>query len=142
MKPKDSDVKLTFGATATISVFDLQATILSLLSVGTLMKEENLADGYNHLTVQRTDDGDICGEIHTGESWEQARSHFCGNNNYNMPIALVVLGGNSHLDFHGSLATIPLTFTLSCFNREARGRKEFLRPFAYLPNLSYGGCWL
>ena len=66
MKPKDIDVKLTSGATATVSMFDLQAMILSLLSDDTLTKEENLADGYNHLTGYRTDDGDIRGEIHIG----------------------------------------------------------------------------
>ena len=37
------------------------------------------------------------------------------------------------------MATISLIFTISCFNRDARGRKDFWRPFAYLPNLSYGG---
>ena len=48
--------------------------ILSLLSDDTLTEEENLADGYNHLTGHRTDDGDICGEIHNGESREQGRN--------------------------------------------------------------------
>ena len=103
------------------------------------MKQENLAEGYDHLTGHRTGDSDICGEIHTGASWDQARSYFCGNNKDKMPTALIVFGDKSHLDLHGSLATIPMTFTLSCFNRDARGRKEFWRPFAYLPNLSYGG---
>ena len=130
MKPKDIDVKLTSGATSTVSVFDLQAMSLSLLSDDTLMKEENLADEYNYLTGHRTEDGDIYGEIHIRESWEKARNYFCGNNNDNMPIALIVFGDKSHLDLHGSLAIIPLTFTLSCFNRDARGRKEFWRPFA------------
>jgi hypothetical protein len=56
----------------------------------------------------------------------------------NMPIALVVFGDKSHLDLHGSLSTLPIIFTLSCFNHVSRNKEEFCCPLAFLPNLSYG----
>ncbi len=57
----------------------------------------------------------------------------------NMPIALVIFGDKSHLDLHhGSLLTLPIIFTLSCFNQKSRIKEEFWWPLAFLPNLSYG----
>jgi hypothetical protein len=56
----------------------------------------------------------------------------------NMPMRLVLFGDKSHLDMHGSLSTLPIIFTLSFFNQEARNKDEFWRPLAFLPNLSYG----
>jgi hypothetical protein len=67
-----------------------------------------------------------------------ARNHFCGENPNNMPLALVIFGDNSHLDLHGSLSTLPLTSTLSCFNQRSRNKSEFWRPLSFIPNLSYG----
>ncbi len=55
-----------------------------------------------------------------------------------MPIALVIFADKSHLDLHGSLSTLPIIFTLSCFNQESRIKDEFWHPLAFLPNLSYG----
>ncbi len=38
----------------------------------------------------------------------------------------------------GSLSTLPLTFTLSCFNEQSRNKFEFWRPLSFIPNLAYG----
>ena len=138
LKPKDIDVELSNKTKATVSVFDLEAMILSIINDETLMRPENMADGYDYLTGRSTNTSDVCGEVHTGDSWERARHYYCGEEEKNMPIALIVFGDKSHLDLHGSLSTIPVTFTLSCFNRDARGKTQFWRPFAYIPNLSYG----
>jgi hypothetical protein len=81
---------------------------------------------------------DCYGEIHTGDAWEPACQLFCGDDVWNMPIALVLFGDKSHLDLHSSLSTLPIIFTLSCFNEESRNKAEFWRPLAFLPNLSYG----
>jgi hypothetical protein len=68
-----------------------------------------------------------------------ARQLFCGNDNLiNMPIALVIFADKLHLDLHGSLSTLPIIFTLSCFNQESRNKDKFWQPLAFLPNLSYG----
>jgi hypothetical protein len=78
------------------------------------------------------------GEIHTGDAWKPARKHFCGDAPSNMPLALVVFENKSHLDLHRTLSTLPLTFTLSCFNKKSRNRSEFWRLLSFIPNLSYG----
>ena len=86
-----------------MSVFDLEAMILSLVNDETLMRADNMAEGYDYLTGHSTNTNNICGEIHTGDSWEIAHRYFCGNEPKNMPIALVVFGDKSHLDLHGAL---------------------------------------
>jgi hypothetical protein len=63
---------------------------------------------------------------------------FCGDDPRNMPLALVIFGDKAHLDLHGTLSILPLTFTLSCFNEHSRTKSEFWRPLSFIPNLSYG----
>ena len=137
LKPKDVDVDLKTGQMATVSVFDAEAMILSILTDEDLMKEENLPPGYDVYTGRPTQPVTHYGEIHTGEAWEPARQHYCGENPENMPIALVIFGDKSHFDLNGALATTPISFTLSCFNEKARNSAEFWRPLGYIPNLSY-----
>jgi hypothetical protein len=118
LKPQDVDVNLTFGGQATMSVFDLETMIMSLLTDPTLMQPKNIAHGYYLFTgkCEGNNADDCYGEIHTGDAWEPARQQFCGDDNpINMPLALVIFGDKSHLDLHGSLSTIPILFTLSCF---------------------------
>ena len=55
----------------------------------------------------------------------------------NMPIALITFGDKSHFDLHDALATTPISFTLSCFNEQARNRGEFWKPIGYIPNLEF-----
>ena len=138
MKPKDIDVDLSNGDQATVSVYDIEAMILSLLHDPELMKEENLVQDYDIFTGKPTKEVTHYGEIHTGDAWEPAREYYCGNQLGNMPIALIIFGDKSHFDKHGSLATTPLSFTLSCFNQNARNSADFWRPIAYIPNLKYG----
>ena len=138
LKPIDHIINLSGGAQATISVFNLKAMILSLLLDDNLMTPENLAQGYDIFTGTSSQPDDVYGEIHTGDAWEPARRRFCGDDPRNMPVALVVFGDKSHFDLHGTLSTLPLTFTLSCFNLKSRNSSEFWRPLAFIPNLSYG----
>jgi hypothetical protein len=140
LRPKDVVVDLTFGGQATVTIFDLETMIMSLLTDPTLMQPKNIAPGYDIFTGRRfgRQDGRY-GEIHTADTWEPACKHFCGNNHpMNMPITLVIFGDKSHLDLHGSLSTLPIIFTLTCFNQESRNKEEFWHPLAFLPNLSYG----
>ncbi len=61
-----------------------------------------------------------------GQVWVAlVRNHICGENPINMPLALAIFGDNSQLDLHGSLSTLPLAFTLSCFNKRSRNKSEF-----------------
>jgi len=138
LKPNGVDVTLSNGEVVTVSVFGMEAMISSLMHDENLMKDENLAPGYDLFTGMSTDANDKYGEIHTGDAWEPARQHFCGDHPQNMPMALVLFGDKSHFDLHGSLSSTPISFTLSCFNESARNRVQFWRPMSYLPNLSHG----
>jgi hypothetical protein len=125
MKPKDIVVNLAFGGQATVSIFDLEVMIFSLLNDSSLMQPKNLAQGYDVFTGKSIGRQDCYGEIHTGDAWEPACQLFCGDDIWNVPIALVLFGDKSHLDLHGSLSTLPIIFTLSCFNKESRNKAEF-----------------
>ena len=141
MTPVNENVKLTDNTVATVPVFDAKTMILSLLHDPSLMKEENLAEGYDIYTGAEMD-GYECnrkyGEIHTGSAWRPAVRRFCGWHGDYMPIALVLFGDKSHTDLHGLLSVEPVTFTLSLFNVSARNRPQFWRPLGYIPNLSAG----
>ena len=55
-----------------------------------------------------------------------------------MPIALIIVSGESHLYLKGSLKTLPIiVHKLSCFNQKARNQVEFWHPMACIPNLGY-----
>jgi hypothetical protein len=45
------------------------------------MQPKNIAKGYDLFTgkCEGTNTEDCYGEIHTGEAWEPARQHFCGD---------------------------------------------------------------
>jgi hypothetical protein len=74
LKPQDVDVNLTFGGQATISIFDLETMIMSLLTDPTLMQPKNIAHGYDLFTgkCEGNNSDDRYGEIHTGDAWEPA----------------------------------------------------------------------
>ncbi len=112
---------------------------MSLLTDPTLMQPKNIAQGYDLFTgkCERNNTDDSYGEIQTGDAWEPARQHFCGNDNpINMPIVLVIFGDKSHLDLHGSLSTLPIIFTLSCFNQESRNKDKFCIPLHFFQILA------
>ena len=141
LKPKHIDVQLTDGTLATISLFDLEFMILSLLNDDELMHESNIADGYDLFTGRPDNDNpcnDYYSEVHTGDAWIPALKRFCGANGDYMPLALIVFGDKTHTDLHGALSVTPIIFTLTCFNAEARNKPQFWRPLAYIPNLSFG----
>lgn len=140
MRPEYGNVQLHDGTVATVPVFDVQEMILSLLHDPSIMKHENLADGYDIFSGKEIE-GEQCnarfGEIHTGEAWKRARNNYCKERG-DMPIALIIFADKSHTDLHGALSATPVIFTLSLFNRHARNNSDFWRPIAYIPNLSYG----
>ena len=132
------NVELTGGKIATVSVFNVKATILSLLQDKSLMSEENLAQGYDLFSGKPTKNSTHYREVHTGDVWEPACQRYCGYVKENMSLALIFFADKSHFDQHGALSKTPFIFTLSCFNKEARARADFWRPTAYLTNLNYG----
>ena len=141
MKPKHINVQLEDGSSATVSLFDLEFMIRSLLTDEILMEDANIAEGYDVHTGMDIPDCTVnssYGEIHTGDAWDPARLRFCGPDGKLMPISLVIFGDKSHTDLHGSLSVTPIIFTLSLFNHKARNKPEFWRPLAYIPNLSHG----
>ena len=138
LKPKDVPVELGNGTEVTVSIFDLEAMILSLLTDPSLMRKENIAKGYDLHTGKPTEPVTHYGEVHTGDAWEPARKYFCGEHDHHMPVGLILFIDKTQVDLHGTLGTTPVCFTLTCFNEKARNRPEFWRPLCYIPNLSYG----
>jgi hypothetical protein len=55
-----------------------------------------------------------------------------------MPVGLIVFGDKSHTNLHRTLASAPIIFTLTLFNRTSHNNTIFWRPIGYIPNLSYG----
>ncbi len=111
---------LTFRGKTTVSIFDLEMIIMSLLSDSKLMQPKNIAPGYDIFTGKSVGCEDQYGEIHTGDAWEPAHQRFYDDHPMNMPIALEIFGDKSHLNLHDSVSTLPIIFTLSCFNQESR----------------------
>ncbi len=139
LKHKDMVVSLATGGRASVAVFKLEAMIISLLLDESIIHPDYIAQGYNLLTGKPNGLNDKYGEIHLGDAWEPARQFFCGDYtpNHNMPLAIVIFGDEFHLDLKGSLKTMPIKFTLSCFNQKARNCKEFSHPMTYIPNWRY-----
>ncbi len=138
MKPTYGKVTLHDNSLATVPIFDCKAMILSLLHDSIIMQEPNVADGYDIFTGQVHDNFEPntrYGEIHTGDSWIQARDFYCGCDGQYMTVGLVIFGDKSHTDLHGSLALTPVIFTLTFFNRKARNNPRFWRLLGYTPNL-------
>jgi hypothetical protein len=122
LKPKHVDVQLSDGTLATISLFDLEFMILSLLNDDNLMHQSNIAEGYDLFTGRSENDhpnNDKYSEVHTGDAWKPALERFCGTNGEYMPLALIVFGDKTHTDLHGALSVTPIIFTLTCFNKDA-----------------------
>ncbi len=110
-------MNLKGGGQANVALFNLEAIILSLVLDENLVHLDNIVEGYNIFTGNGSESDFFYGKIHTGDAWEPARKHFYGYDPSNMQLALVVFGDTSHLDLHGTLSTLPLTFTLTCFNK-------------------------
>jgi hypothetical protein len=143
LRPRPVSVMLTDDTTVTVPVFDAKSMILDLVTNPDTMNENNFAPGYNIFTgdVDESPENQCYGEVHTGDQWLKAKNTYCSNRDkmdHEMPIALIIFGDKSHTDLHGSLSVTPIIFTLTLFNRAARNNKDFWRPLAYIPNLSYG----
>ena len=82
MRPTEVNVELTDGTSTTITVFDLEAQIKSLLEDKGLMKPKNMTAGYNVLSGKSTEDVDLYGKVHMGNAWEPTQLHYCGNNSH------------------------------------------------------------
>ena len=59
MKPTDIDVELTNKTLATVSVFNLESMILSIINDETLMRSENMAEGYDYLSWRGTNTNNV-----------------------------------------------------------------------------------
>ena len=85
--------------------------IISILSDESLMKEENLAPGYNIFTGEVDNNhphNQNCGEVHTGDAWNEARDKYCGNEGKYIPISLIVFGDKTHTYLHCALRWVEI----------------------------------
>lgn len=139
LKPKLIDVPVSSMSqdTITVPVFDVEAVIQKMLCNPSLMREEHFASNYDIFTGKPSEPVHKFDEIHTGEAWERARSHYCGDDTKAFPCGLVLFYDKSHCDRHGALALSPILFTCTFFNKAARAKDEFWDVLGYIPNLDY-----
>ena len=81
LKPKHENVTLLDSSKATLSLFDIEYMILSLLTDESLIQDKNITEGYNLFTGSADDNNphnNQYGEIYTGDAWKPALYHFCG----------------------------------------------------------------
>jgi hypothetical protein len=76
LKHKDVVVPGAKDGSNSVTVFSLEAMILSLLLDDSIMHPDNIAEGYDLLTGKSTGPNDHYGEIHTGDAWEPAVHHY------------------------------------------------------------------
>jgi hypothetical protein len=141
LKPDNAVVNLSSRTLATVSVFNLEAMIMSMLTDDEIMNPNNITQGYNLFSGKSEEGqglGDVYGEIHTGNIWDETVYHFCGDHPQNMPLGLVIFGDKSHLDLKGALSKLPIIFTFTCFNQNSKNSVQLWRPLSYIPNLSHG----
>ena len=138
LKPQLHHVKLHDGSTATVPVFDVKATLLKMINNPEVMKEENMASNYDVFTGKPRGPSTKLDEIHTGNAWEPARQHYCGDDPDALPMGLVLFYDKTHTDLHGSLATAPLIAVPTFFNQSCRSNSAFHSVLGYIPNLSHG----
>ena len=96
---------------ATVSLFDIEFMILWLLIDDSLMKDENLARGYDIFIGDVDHDhpnNHNYGEIYTCDAQEGARSRFCGSNGQHIPLALIVFGIRHILIYTERYPSLPL----------------------------------
>ncbi len=144
LQPKHHNVILHDDAEVTVPIFDAKSMILNLLTNPFSMDKANIAEGYDVFTCY-VDGTHMAnkqyGEIHSGDDWLPVGDRFCTRNDdthNDMPIGLIIFGDKSHTNLHGSLALMPIIFTLTFFNRISQNNTHFWRPLAYIPNLGYG----
>ena len=80
LRPKHVNVSLSDGSTATVSVFDIKHMLISILSDNSLMRDENLSEGYDVFTGKTEKENPInkkYGKVHTGCAWKPARVFYC-----------------------------------------------------------------
>jgi hypothetical protein len=82
LAPMNRDVTLHDGKQVTVPVFDAKSMIMDLLTNQNLMKECNIAEGYDLYTGNidiNTPLNNKYGEIHTGDDWlpVTVRDRFC-----------------------------------------------------------------
>ena len=132
-------VKTMTEAYANVPVFNMKVVLERMLCDPNLMKEENIAEGYDLFTGKPKHDASTVyyDEVHSGRRWEEARKRFCGENEKAFPCGLIIFYDKSVADRNGALATSPLMFTCSFFSKKCRGNHEFYDLMGYIPNLDY-----
>jgi hypothetical protein len=132
-------VKTMTEAYASVPVFNMKVVLEKMLCDPTLMRDENIAEGYDLFTGKPKHDASTVyyDEVHSGRRWEEARKRFCGENDKAFPLGLIIFYDKSVADRNGALATSPLMFTCSFFSKKCRGNHKFYDLIGYIPNLDY-----
>ena len=138
LKPTLHYVPLSDGTVATVPIFDVKALLLAFLNDPLRMRKDNFASNYDIFTGKPTVPCTNLDEIHTGYQFEKARAHYCGNDPYVFPLALIAFYDKTHTDLFGSLACAPFIVIPSFLNIDCRNDVSNFMVLGYIPNLGLG----
>lgn len=150
-KPKKSIVNLPkAGIGLSVTFFDAEQAILSLLMDKELMKKENLnflpgagsSIFASPALFNPTVEGDHLKEDHVFDDfYSGSLVHVVHHTRVKLPghetyIPLIFFIDKTHIDRHGRLCQEPICFTLGIFNRKTRAKPRAWRVLGYIPNQS------
>lgn len=120
--------------TVSVVVFDLEASLQSLLSDPVLMQPENLTIDLHDPHKFPEVDEDLFDDITSGYMYELGYNEYCDNDARAVGAFLILFSDSTAIDMHGNLTSEPVTFTLSLFKASVRKRPEAWRVLGYIRN--------
>lgn len=160
-KPTIKDVESPVdGRRISVPVFSFVDEFMSILNNKSLMKDENLVQGYDISTGRPKNGNDVwkkntikegslnwiptpndpdqeISHLCHGTKFQQARDRYC-TKPYHMPMPLVFFYDESHPDHHGGMTNAPMLFTLGYFRNNVKARIDGWRTKAVVPHLGLG----
>ena len=148
------------GRRISVPVFSFVDEFMSILNNKSLMKDENLVQGYDISTGRPKNGNDVwkkntikegslnwiptpndpdkeISHLCHGTKFQQARDRYC-TKPYHMPMPLVFFYDESHPDNHGGMTNAPMLFTLGYFLNYVKARIDGWRTKAVVPHLGLG----
>jgi hypothetical protein len=80
LRPTIHYVTLSDNTHASVPTYDVKAQFIAFLNDPLHMKPEHFASNYDIFSGKPTSPVTDLDEIHTGSAWEEARSHYIGEN--------------------------------------------------------------
>lgn len=122
------------GKIVSVVVFDMKASLESLLSDPVLMSPDNLTIDLNDPHKYPPVNDAFYDELTSGSCYEKGYKKYCANDPAAVGAFLVCFSDSTPIDMHGHLSNEPITYTLSIFKENIRKRPEAWRVMGYVRN--------